>query len=54
MISFWFHPFADVMMRVMSVTGFHFPMQFDIVPVMRQPIAVVRHHRVLVVKIRCH
>lgn len=54
MISFCFHPFADVMMRVMSVIDFHCPMLFDIEPVMRSPIAVIQHHRVLGVKIRCH
>lgn len=54
MISFWFHPFADVMMRAMFVIDFRCPMLFDIVPEVRLPIAVIQHHRALGVKIRFH
>lgn len=54
MISFCFHPFVDVMRLVAFESGFHYPMQFDIVFSMRSPIGLVQHHRVLAIKIRFH
>ena len=54
MISFWSHLFAETMRRAMSVNDFRFPMRFDIAPSVRWPTVVIRHHRALVIKIRCH